>query len=153
MTWGLKPKIDLYDLLGCYSPFSFFGGIFSLFVQYNIQHCFICCPSDSTVPTDAGIEPRTVATGALAVRRSNHLARSCHPDHLHGYLPLVSLTVWLPYFLSTWLSGYPSYSLPYRLVIILLFTADCLLKGAQAWDIRDRVNYTEPSHLYRWLED
>jgi hypothetical protein len=24
------------------------------------------------VPTDAGIEPRTVATGALAVRRSNH---------------------------------------------------------------------------------
>ncbi len=28
-----------------------------------------------------------------------------------------------------------------------------LLKGAQAWDIRDRVNYTEPSHLGRWLED
>jgi hypothetical protein len=26
--------------------------------------------SDSSVPTDAGIEPRTVATGALAVRRS-----------------------------------------------------------------------------------
>jgi hypothetical protein len=25
-----------------------------------------------TVPTDAGIEPRTVASGALAVRRSNH---------------------------------------------------------------------------------
>jgi hypothetical protein len=40
--------------------------------SYNIQHCFICRPSDSTVPTDAGIEPRTVATGALAVRRSNH---------------------------------------------------------------------------------
>jgi hypothetical protein len=39
---------------------------------YYIQHCFICRPSDSTVPTDAGIEPRTVATGALAVRRSNH---------------------------------------------------------------------------------
>ncbi len=49
----------------------FFGGIFSL-CSYNIQHCFICRPSDSTVPTDAGIEPRTVATGALAVRRSNH---------------------------------------------------------------------------------
>ncbi len=29
-------------------------------------------PQDSTVPTDAGIEPRTVATGALTVRRSNH---------------------------------------------------------------------------------
>ncbi len=49
----------------------FFGGIFS-FCSYNIQHCFICRPSDSTVPTDAGIEPRTVATSALAVRRSNH---------------------------------------------------------------------------------
>jgi hypothetical protein len=24
------------------------------------------------VPTDAGIEPRAVATGALAARRSNH---------------------------------------------------------------------------------
>jgi hypothetical protein len=29
-------------------------------------------PSDSSVPTDAGIVPRTVATGALAVRCSNH---------------------------------------------------------------------------------
>ncbi len=44
----------------------------SFFFPYNIQHCFICRPSDSTVPKDAGIEPRTVATGALAVRRSNH---------------------------------------------------------------------------------
>ncbi len=41
-------------------------------IVYYIQHCFICRPSDSTVPTDAGIEPRTVATGPLAVRRSNH---------------------------------------------------------------------------------
>jgi hypothetical protein len=49
----------------------FLGGFFS-FCLYNIQHCFICSPSDSTVPTDAGIEPRTVATCALAVRRSNH---------------------------------------------------------------------------------
>ncbi len=40
--------------------------------SYYIQHYFICRPSDSTVPTDAGIKPRTVATGALAVRRSNH---------------------------------------------------------------------------------
>ncbi len=51
--------------------FNIFGGFF-LFLSYNIQHCFICRPSDSTVPTDAGIVPRTVATGALAVRRSNH---------------------------------------------------------------------------------
>jgi hypothetical protein len=35
------------------------------FFAYYIQHCFICRSSDSTVPTDAGIEPRTVATGAL----------------------------------------------------------------------------------------
>jgi hypothetical protein len=40
--------------------------------MYFIQHCFICCPSDSTVSEDAGIEPRTVATSALAVRRSSH---------------------------------------------------------------------------------
>ncbi len=33
--------------------------------MYFIQHCFICRPLDFTVPTDAGIEPRTaVATGA-----------------------------------------------------------------------------------------
>ncbi len=34
------------------------------FFSYYIQHCFICRPSDSTVSTDAGIEPRTVATGS-----------------------------------------------------------------------------------------
>jgi hypothetical protein len=28
--------------------------------------------SDSTVSKDAGIEPRTVVTSALAIRRSNH---------------------------------------------------------------------------------
>jgi hypothetical protein len=49
-----------------------FAGLWAFVVSsYYIQHCFICRPSDSTVPTDAGIEPRTVATGALAVRRSN----------------------------------------------------------------------------------
>ncbi len=46
--------------------------------MYFIQHCFICRPSDSTVSEDAGIEPRTVATAALAVRRSSHSATS-HP--------------------------------------------------------------------------
>jgi hypothetical protein len=48
------------------------------FFMYDIQHCFICRPSDSTVSEDAGIGPRTVATTALAVRRTNHSARS-HP--------------------------------------------------------------------------
>ena len=47
----------------------FFWGDF-LFFSYFIQHYFIGRPSDSTVPTDAGIEPRTVATGALAVRHA-----------------------------------------------------------------------------------
>jgi hypothetical protein len=54
--------------------------IYIFFFMYNIQHCFICRPSDSTVSEDAGIEPRTVATTALAVRRSNYSARS----HLHS---------------------------------------------------------------------
>ncbi len=53
-------------------------------ISYYIQHCFICRPSDSTVPTDAGIEPRTVATGALAVRHSNHKARS-HPQEARSH--------------------------------------------------------------------
>jgi len=44
--------------------------------MYFIQHCFICRPSDSIVSEDAGIEPRTVATTSLAVRCSNHSARS-----------------------------------------------------------------------------
>jgi len=47
--------------------------------MYFIQHCIICRPSESTVMEDAGMEPRTVAIFALAVRRSNHLARS-HPS-------------------------------------------------------------------------
>jgi hypothetical protein len=58
----------------------FFWGIFIfIFSSYYIQHCFICRPSDSTVPTDAGIEPRTVATGADAT--SLDLIRS-HPQIL-----------------------------------------------------------------------
>ncbi len=35
--------------------------LFGIFL-YFIQHCFICCLSDSTVSEDAGIESRTVAT-------------------------------------------------------------------------------------------
>ncbi len=40
--------------------------------RYFIQHCFICCPSDSTVSEYAGIATMTIATSALAVRRSNN---------------------------------------------------------------------------------
>ncbi len=61
-----------------------------------IPNCFIYRPSDSTVSEDAGIEPRTFATLAFAVRCSNNLARS-HPqtagsnpttwlDLIHRYL-------------------------------------------------------------------
>jgi hypothetical protein len=71
-------------------------------VQYFIQYCFICRPSDSTVSEDAGIEPRTVATSALDVRRSHpHSARShphsarSHPhsvrSHQHSKLYLLSM--------------------------------------------------------------
>jgi hypothetical protein len=54
------------------------AGFFGFFLfMFDIQHCFICRPS--TVSEDAGIEPRTVATTALAVRRFNHSVRS-HPQ-------------------------------------------------------------------------
>jgi hypothetical protein len=46
--------------------------------MHFIQHYFICRPSDSTVSEDAESQPRTVATLALAVRRSKDSARS-HP--------------------------------------------------------------------------
>jgi hypothetical protein len=49
--------------------------------MYFIKHCFICRPSDSVVSEDAEIEPKSVATLALAVRRSNHSARS-HPNRI-----------------------------------------------------------------------
>ncbi len=61
----------------------YFLGDFCFLFSHFIQHCFICRPSDSTVPTDAGIEPRTVATCALAVRRSNLQAIS---QPLLGYI-------------------------------------------------------------------
>jgi hypothetical protein len=51
--------------------------------MYDIQHCFICSPSDSNVSEDAGIEPRTVATTVLAFRLSNNAAIS-HPQR--GYI-------------------------------------------------------------------
>jgi hypothetical protein len=58
--------------------------------MYVIQHCFICRPSDSTVSEDAGIEPRTVATLALTVRRSNYSARS----HQSRYLSFSTIFVY-----------------------------------------------------------
>jgi hypothetical protein len=54
-------------------------GILWIFYMYFIQHCFICRPLDSTVSEDAGIEPRTVATSALAV----------HCNAAEGYYSLI----------------------------------------------------------------
>jgi hypothetical protein len=42
-----------------------------MYCMYFIQLCLIFRPSDFTVSEDAGIESRTVATSALAVRRSS----------------------------------------------------------------------------------
>jgi hypothetical protein len=64
----------------------FIRGIFLEFF-YEIQHRFICRPSDSIVSEDAGFEPRTVATTALAVRRSNtrlDVHQTTRPDN-EGY--------------------------------------------------------------------
>ncbi len=77
--------------LATHLPTTFFRRIFWFFFMYDIQHCFICRPSDSTVSEDAGIEPRTVASTALAVSRSNHSPIS-HPQtrlyliHKLGYI-------------------------------------------------------------------
>jgi hypothetical protein len=53
-------------------------------------------PSDSNVSEDAGIKPRTVATSALAVSRSNNWDRS-HPlpDKISPTTWLVSSGTWL----------------------------------------------------------
>ncbi len=54
------------------------------------QHCFICRPSDSSVSEDAGIEPMTVPTIAMAVRCCNLSARS-HPfSDFHPYLHIIN---------------------------------------------------------------
>ncbi len=72
----------------------FIKGVLGGFFEYFIQHCFICCSSDSTVSEDAGIEPHwTVATLSLAVWRSNHSARShnyCSRISLSGFIFFVS---------------------------------------------------------------
>ena len=63
----------------CVHFLHFFTRGFFVFFYVLIQHYFICRQSDSTVSENAGIEPRTVATSALALRRPNHSARS-HPQ-------------------------------------------------------------------------
>ncbi len=62
---------------------------FGLFFMYFIQHCFFCRPSSSTVSEDAGIEPRIVATLALATGHSYHSARSMKWLQLRFFLQWV----------------------------------------------------------------
>jgi hypothetical protein len=65
---------------------AYFFAISAWFLMYFIQHWFICRPSDATVSEMLhGIEPRTVATLALAVRRSTHSARSHPPTRCHQW--------------------------------------------------------------------
>ncbi len=65
------------------------------FFMYDIQQGFICRSSYSTVSEDAGIEPR--ATTALAVRRSNHSARSHPPSPTDQGVPIAALSTSITY--------------------------------------------------------
>ncbi len=62
------------------------GDFVVIFESTSFNTALSAAPSDSTVSEDAGIEPRTGLTSALAVRRSYQWARS-HPqaDNLTGY--------------------------------------------------------------------
>ncbi len=64
-----------------------------MFFVYFIHHCFMCRPSDSIVSEDAGIEPRTVATSALAVRRSNHKETNFFVISIYSQGPLKNVYV------------------------------------------------------------
>ncbi len=55
-------NMQIYEHIYVHIDIYFFSGGFFRIFKYFIQHCFICRPSYSTVPEDAGIEPRTVAT-------------------------------------------------------------------------------------------
>ncbi len=72
-TWGAFRSVAAYRKGTVVANENSKGGIFGFFLfMYVIQHCFICCPSESTVSEDAGIEPRTVAILAWTARRCNH---------------------------------------------------------------------------------
>jgi hypothetical protein len=80
MTTTAKSAVYFLAVLLLHEESCVKRAFFSFFLfTYDIQDCFICRLSDSIVSEDAVIEPRTVATTALAVRRFNHSARS-HPQ-------------------------------------------------------------------------
>jgi hypothetical protein len=56
--------------------------------MYFIQCCFICRPSAFTVSEDAGIEPGTLATSAMTVRRSNFkISSRIQSNRIHSKSP------------------------------------------------------------------
>ncbi len=79
------------------------GGFFGFFFIFCIQHCFISRLSDSTVSEDADIEPRTVATSALAVRRSNH----ARLDLIHPVLTIYAPMIYTAPCIMLWMRAYP----------------------------------------------
>jgi hypothetical protein len=74
--------MDCFTALMCgIARFQFLNSFFSLYTLITSYHCFICRFSDSIVSEEAGIEPRTVATLALSVWRSNTRIHLIH-NHL-----------------------------------------------------------------------
>ncbi len=61
-------------------------GIFLFFKYFIDAASSAATHADSALSEDAEIEPRTVATSTLTVRRSNHSARS-HPQSRLGLIP------------------------------------------------------------------
>ncbi len=73
----LRPSLPSYTFFLSFSPLK--GELFWTFA-FHVRYSTLLHmpPSDYTASEDAGIEPRTVATMALAVRSSNHSARLIH---------------------------------------------------------------------------
>ncbi len=83
------------------------------FWKYIYQHCFICRPPDSIVSEDAEIELRTVATLALAVRRSSHSTGS----HL-SYCILFSQTIVIGFEILKHYCTYTTYQLAAAVLLV-----------------------------------
>ncbi len=117
----------------------FFRGIFIflfIFLSSYIQHCLICRSSDSTMPTDAGIEPRTVATGALTVRPSNHQARS-HSHQARSHSPRLDLITFLK--IKVMQPNFILYTcLPFYL--LFFFSTDLTLQSANFQTLKEPKN-------------